>query len=73
MRQLCADYQAEVSEQKLKQKVQLKSTSKLVTTQPNKCHKRLNFNSTQRPKKKKQVAAASDEMWNKEITQFLNN
>ena len=71
MRQLCADYQAEISEQKLKQKVQFKSTSTLVTTQPNKCHKRLNFNSTQRPKKKKQ--AASDEMWNKEITQFLNN
>ena len=73
MRQLCADYQAELSEQKLKQKVQLKSSS-LVTTQPNKCHKRLNFNSTQqqRPKKKLPVAA-SDEMWNKEITQFLKS
>ena len=63
MRQLSRDYQAELSEMKLKEK------AKKITT---KCQKKLNFN-TEPTSSTKTTKQASEETWNKEITQFLKN
>ena len=64
MKRLCADYQAELSEQKLKEKV--RKNAENLTPGRAACHKKLNFNS-------KPPKPASDETWNKEITQFLKS
>jgi len=67
MRQLSRDYQAELSEMKLKEKATKKTT---------KCQKKLNFNlpvSTSTSTPNKNTRKSSEETWNKEITQFLNN